>query len=218
MQGDGATPGAPHLSQRTYQQLRDAIVRGEIRPNEHLVETELAERLQTSRTPVRESLQRLASEGLIVGRRRGWAVREHSADEIRQIYEVRAGLEGFAARLAAERGADEQIEEIRRLHTKGEEDLAPSARQRLVDVNDAFHEAIVAAADNESMTKMIRRCRKHFFNYRLAELYTDQEAASSVAGHGAIVDALLRRDGEAAEQAMRQHVTEALVATLARFR
>jgi DNA-binding GntR family transcriptional regulator len=218
MQERRTAPNAAHLSQETYRQLRDAIVRGEIRPNERLVETELAERLQMSRTPVREGLQRLASEGLIVSRRRGWVVREHSAAEIREIYEARTALEGYAARLAAERGSDAQIAEIRKLHDEGDEDISPSAREHLVDVNDAFHESIAAAAGNETLTEMIRRSRKHFFNYRVAELYTEQEAASSVAGHGEIVDALVRRDGAAAEDAMRRHVAEALVSTLARYR
>jgi DNA-binding GntR family transcriptional regulator len=215
MQGERIS-NASHLSQETYRKLRDAIVRGDIRPNERLVETELADRLQVSRTPVREGLQRLVSEGLIVSRRRGWVVREHRAEEIREIYEARTALEGYAARLACERATDEQIEEIRRLHVEGDED--PSARQRLVDVNDALHEAIAAAAGNQTMAEMIRRTRKHFFNYRVAELYSEDEAESSVAGHEAIVQALVKRDGVAAERAMREHVAEALMATLARYR
>ncbi len=214
---NGPGSDSSHLSQQTYRQLRDAIVRGEIRPNERLVETELAERLQMSRTPIREGLQRLASEGLILSRRRGWVVREHSAEEIREIYEARAALEGYAALLAAERGSDEQLAAIKQLHVEGD-DPAPSQREHLVDVNDALHEAIAEAAGNPTLVEMIRRCRKHFFNYRVADQYTDAETASSLAGHEEIVDALVRRDGATAERVMREHVAEALVATLARYR
>jgi len=77
-----------------------------------LIEAELAASLQVSRTPVRESLPRLAAEGLIVSRGRGWVVLEHSADEIREIYDVRAALEGYASLLAAERATPEQVEHI----------------------------------------------------------------------------------------------------------
>src|SRR5579862_6008283 len=100
------------LSIQTYDELRTAIVQGRIRPNQRLIETELAEEYGVSRTPVRESLQRLAAVGLIVAARRGWTVREHSLDEIREIYEVRAALEGYAARLAAERGDTAALRKI----------------------------------------------------------------------------------------------------------
>src|SRR5436190_22723903 len=91
------------LTEAIYEQLRSEIVRGQLRPNERLVEAEIAERLQVSRTPVRESLQRLAADGLVVSRRRGWVVYEHTIDQIRDIYETRIALEGYATRLAAER-------------------------------------------------------------------------------------------------------------------
>jgi DNA-binding GntR family transcriptional regulator len=204
------------LSQETYRQMRDGIVRGEIRPNERLVEADLAERLNVSRTPIREGLQRLASEGLIVSRRRGWVVREHDADEIREIYESRIALEGYAARLAAERATDDELDALRQLHE--EADSSASARVELVEYNDALHEAVCAAARNATLTEMVRRCRKHFFNYRLADQYSESEAEASLAGHDEIIDALLRRDGAAAEDAMRRHVAEALTSALARHR
>ena len=89
-------------SREVYDQLRSEIARGELRPNERLIEADLALRLSVSRTPVRESIQRLAVDGLVVNRRRAWFVREHSPAEITALYEVREALEGYAARLAAE--------------------------------------------------------------------------------------------------------------------
>ncbi len=80
-----------------YQRLRSAIVRGDLRPNERLVEADLAVWLEVSRTPVRECLQRLAAQRLVANRRRGWVVLEHSIEDIREIYGVRAALEGYAA-------------------------------------------------------------------------------------------------------------------------
>src|SRR5690606_9984578 len=103
----GARGDDPRRAHEIYDRLRGDIVHGVLRPNEPLIETELAEQLGVSRTPIRESLQRLASDGLIVYRRRRWYVYEHTADEIREMYEIRAAQEGYAARLAAERGTAE---------------------------------------------------------------------------------------------------------------
>ena len=109
-----ATAGAS-LSADVYWQLRREIVRGELRPNQPLAEVDIAERLNVSRTPVRESMQRLAADGLVISRRRRWLVYEHSKQEIEEIYEVRLALEGYAARLASQRISDAQIEELARL-------------------------------------------------------------------------------------------------------
>src|SRR5579859_8257976 len=103
---------SPNRAAEVYEELRQAIVEGRIRPNERLIELELARALNVSRTPVRESILQLVADGLVVSRRRGWVVREHSPEEIREIYEVRAALEGFAANLAAVRATDEQLAEI----------------------------------------------------------------------------------------------------------
>jgi len=194
-------------SDDVYERLRDAIVTGRARPNERLVEVELAERLAVSRTPIRESLQRLEAEGLVASGRHGWVVREHRSDEIREIYEARAALEGYCARLAAERASEAQLTTIDSLHRDNTVGLSPAARrERLVHFNDQFHDAIIAAARNQRLANMIRGNRTYYFNYRIAELYTDEEAETALSGHDAIVRALLKRDPDAAEREMRSHI------------
>jgi DNA-binding GntR family transcriptional regulator len=213
----GAAPPIS-LSAEVYTRLRDAIVRGEYRPNERLVESDLAEQLQTSRTPVRDALQRLAAERLVVTRRRGWVVHEHTPLEIEEIYEVRAALEGTAARLAAERAADEQLADLVALVTVAEEPAQGTARQRLVDVNETFHEQLVGLARNERLRVLVAVNRRYFFNYRIAELYSDAEAEASIVGHRRIVDALLERRAVDALLAAQEHVMEALAVTLTKVR
>ncbi|MBO0788262.1 MAG: GntR family transcriptional regulator, partial [Actinobacteria bacterium] len=100
------------LTSETCDRLRAEIIRGSIRPNERLVAADLAERLSISRTPVREALQLLEAEGLVVALKRGYMVREHTGTEIREIYEVRAALEGMSARLAAVRASGDAIAAI----------------------------------------------------------------------------------------------------------
>lgn len=212
--------GTPRASRsdEAHDHLRQAILRGEIRPNERLIEVELAERFDISRTPVREVLQRLGAEGLIVRVRRGWRVREHSADEIGEIYEARAALEGYAAALAAARGTQEELARIRAIHEDADSAEPLTAREHLVEVNDAFHEAILDAAHNRRLTELARQSREYYFNHRIASLYSDAEAEASIEQHDAIVRELLERDAPAAEAAVRAHVLHALELIRAKLR
>lgn len=212
-------PGTPvSLASSAYNRLREAILRGELRPNERLVETELADWLELSRTPVREALGRLAFDGLVTSRKRGWAVREHTADEVREIHEVRAALEGMAAFLACARASDEAIAELATFHSsQNPERLAMPPSDYLVEYNEAFHRAVIVAASNERLEHFVRQNREFFFTYRIARLYTRDDSLASLAGHDKIVDALVARDGERAEAAMREHILEARDAIVAKL-
>jgi DNA-binding GntR family transcriptional regulator len=210
----GAQGTKPLRTDDAYEQIRQAIIHGALRPNEHLVEVELAERFSISRTPIREVLQRLSVEGLIVRGRRGWNVREHSRDEIRQLYEVRGSLEGAAARYAAERGSDEEFERIAAVHGRLSPGGATTLREVLVEVNDDFHMAIVDAAGNERLAQLVRQSQEYFFNFRVARLYSDEETIEAVEDHGAILAALLERDADRADRLAREHVVRALELSL----
>ena len=201
-----------------YERLRQAIVTGMVRPNERLVEADLALRLEVSRTPVRESLKKLAAEGLVLNRKCGWVVREHTSKEIREIYEARSALEGYCARLAAERGTESEMWAIASHHSGEDRNLMKSSRERLVEVNDAFHDAVVRAAQNPQLARLVAANRNYYFNFRIASLYTDEEADASLAGHQAIIENLLARDGDRAEREMRRHIDLALAVLLTKLR
>jgi DNA-binding GntR family transcriptional regulator len=192
-----------------YSKLRRAIVHGELRPNQRLIELELAERLHVSRTPVREALQRLAVDQLVASHRRGWIVREHTRDEIQEIYECRSALEGYAARLAAERVSEAELVELEGLvHGTLAETRPP--REWMVEANDAFHDGVIAGARNSSLADLCERSRLYYFNNRIAELYTKEEAAQSRSEHVSLLDAIRNRDAEKAEREARAHVATAL--------
>jgi DNA-binding GntR family transcriptional regulator len=206
------------LAHETFLKLRDDIVAGRIRPNERLIAGDLAEEMQISRTPVREALQLLEAEDLIVGMKRGYVVREHSRDEIVEIYEVRAALEGMAARLVAEKHSAVALGQIEALGAHNDSAASRAERDSLVDLNTAFHAAIIEASGNARLARMNRSNSQHFFNYRIAALYTDEEALAAVRGHAVIVQALRAGDPDAAERAARLHVVDGLNATLAKLR
>jgi DNA-binding GntR family transcriptional regulator len=195
-------------SRGIYETLRAEIVAGVLRPNERLVETELAERLVVSRTPIRESMQRLAAEGLVTNKKRAWVVHEHKPDEIRAIYEVRAALEGFAAGLAATRARPEQLAAIERI---SREPLAEDpGNAKFVDVNDRFHSAVVAAANNPRLAVQVQQSRQFYFNYRIAMAYGPQEVKAATDDHRHVVETLKAGDARKAEEFTRRHIFEAL--------
>ena len=198
------TAGASR-SNEVYEWLRVAIVTGEMRPNEPLIEADLAERLAVSRTPIREGLQRLADGGLIVARKRGWAVREYTPQEVIENSEVRAGLEGYATRLATVRASDEQLAAIAEIHRQRLSIKAVDEKSR-VATNRNFHDTIIAAASNKRLTDAIYRSGQFYFNAPLARLTTEEEMKAGNADHQRIVDAMLGRDPAAAENAMRDHI------------
>ena len=195
------------LAAAAYNGIRDAILRGGLRPNQRIVETQLAEWLKLSRTPVREALGKLASDGLVISERRGWTVRDYSPQEVSEIHEVRAALEGMAAYLACQRGSDEDIARIVAFHKRQDrERLTMPASDYLVEYNETFHQSIVAAAGNPRLQELNRQNREFFFTYRIAKLFSEHDATASVAGHDAVIDALAVRDGERAELEMRNHI------------
>jgi len=202
------------LADGVYQRLRSAIVRGDLRPNERLVEADLALWLEVSRTPVRECLQRLAAERLVANRRRGWVVLEHSIEDIREIYGVRAALEGYAAQLAARQASAEQVERIMALARIDPAGYAEPPRHGFVEYNQQFHDTVVESCGNARLAEAIRRSREYYFNYRIAAVYTAAEVAAAIGGHLAIGQAIQRREPEAAERLARNHVHEALEAAV----
>jgi DNA-binding GntR family transcriptional regulator len=191
-----------------YERLRAEIIRGDLRPREALSEVEIAERLRVSRTPVRESLQRLDSEGLITSHRRRWIVYEHTTAEIREIYEVRAALEGYSARLACQRATEVELAELVELRAEvANSDLESDKR---VDLNEHLHDSVLRFAHNGALLKQARTSRLFFFNRSVAQLYTQADLRVSATQHEALLDAILRRDASAAEAAAREHVEYAL--------
>ncbi|MDX6207712.1 MAG: hypothetical protein QOE24_103 [Frankiales bacterium] len=195
-------------SREVYEQLRAEIAQGLLRPNERLIEVDLAERLSVSRTPIRESIQRLSADGLVFNRRRAWFVREHTHDEIRCYFEVRQALEGYAAGLAARRASPDERRAIVELSraTLGE-DLR---HERFVVVNSRFHTAVAAAAQNPPLNALLAANRDFYFNRRVSAAYDDDDVKVACDEHAALADAVARGAAEEAEGINRRHIARSL--------
>lgn len=203
-----AASSTPRLADRVYDEVRTSIISGGLRPNQRLVETEIAEQLELSRTPVREGLQRLAVDGLVRGERYGWVVHEHTLDEIHDIYETRAALEGYASRLAAERLTEDEIRHIDGIQGVIGDDWGRFSSDEIADINADFHRTILEGCRNERLLALIAKNREFYFNHRVASSYTAEDVAASMVGHQRIIEALTARDGARAEALVREHIHE----------
>ncbi|MBA2696187.1 MAG: GntR family transcriptional regulator [Actinobacteria bacterium] len=207
---EGPASESGSLASTTYTSIRSQILFGELPPNDVLVEAYLAQTYGLSRTPIREALQMLATDGLIVSRRRRWYVRQYDWREIEEIYEVRACHEGLGAYLATEHLDDTSRPTLQELLGNVDVDRQLSDSRQWVIANDRFHGAIVARCGNKRLIDLIDRTKVYYFNRHVAALYSEQDRDRSSQEHADILTAILDGDSSRAEQLARSHVLGAL--------
>ncbi len=188
--------------------LLDAIERGEYAPGARLIETELAARYGVSRTPVREALNRLESQGVLArDARRGMVVASLDYDQLGELYDLREVVEGFAARLAARRASPAEIEVLREMVEADRARVTDSGA--LAQSNKRFHRQLQLASHNRYLIEMLGGMRRSLVLLSGTTLAAPGRGAASVAEHDAIVRALERRDEDGAESATREHIANA---------
>lgn len=193
--------------------IRAQIVAREYKPGERLVQDELAEQLGVSRTPIREALHKLASEGYVVlSPHRGASVTEFSIDELEEIYAVRIGLESYAAFLAAQRITDEELDRIaahlgkmNRVKNRGDINL-------LIRLNREFHVAIYEAAGQQRLSDLIDNYLDLAERYRRMFHSLKDRAEHTVEEHQELFDALQDRDAEQVASLTRVHLAQTAAA------
>jgi DNA-binding GntR family transcriptional regulator len=198
--------------------IREAIVDGRLLPGQRLKEVELARELGISRTPVREALLMLQAEGLVdAAPNRGAVVRSHDAGDLEDLYQLRALLEGFAARRAAANITEAALESLtascERFTT-----IADGAVEELVKENLFFHNVILDASGSRRVTDLVRRVIELPLVYRSYIWYSGDQRLISLHYHRQLTRALESRDGERAELVMKEHVFEARDVLVAHLR
>lgn len=196
-----------------FEVLIAAIERGDIQPGERLQETRLAAQFGLSRTPIREALHRLETLGLAEpGPQRGLIVASISYDRLRQLFAVREGLEKIAMQLAVSAASDEEIALLQRM-VDAEKTLTDS--KVLHDHNRLFHRQIYRSTHNPYLNEMLDNLRIHLSLLRGTTYALPDRAEEAKCEHQAIVDALARRDTDAAQEAACQHIRNGYRARLA---
>lgn len=201
----------PTLVDQVVEAIYRGIKEGRFVPGQRLVEADLTRQLDVSRGPIREALRRLSTEGFVtIEPHKGAIVRKLTRDDVVQVFSVREVLEGFAARLAAENitVADNR----RRLLTIVKEMQAHYDANDLFDYmesNEKFHDFIVEVGGNRYLQTLVSQLRTPLYRYQFNHLMNVASKRNSMDDHKLIADAILKGDGAAAEQAMRNHVANA---------
>ena len=191
-----------------HELLLDAIDRGEFRPGDRLVEAELAERFGVSRTPVREALQRLETQGVLARDGRSLVVASLDHDQLGELYVVRAELEGLAARLAAQHAGPEEIRVLSEMVAR-DRALAGDP-EALARANKRFHHQLHLASHNRYLIQQLEMVRRAMALVATTSLAATGRAARALDEHEAIVHAIEARDGATAEEVIRAHISNAL--------
>lgn len=199
---------APATELACYTRLREAILSGAFMPNEHLVEADLAKMLETGRAAVRGALARLEHEGLVERMPyRGARVRRISETEAIEIVEARAALEALVARQAAKNATPDDVTELHaildelREHSRANDLLAYS------DTNARLHRKIISIAKHSTAERLIATLNAQNVRFQYRTILAPGRPAHSLKEHETIVNAIATGDADAAEAAMRTHLS-----------
>jgi DNA-binding GntR family transcriptional regulator len=202
-------PGRDQLGESAYERIREAIRSGDLEPGHRITESDLAKWLNMSRTPVREAVSRLETEGLLTYvPRQGLTVAQLDYQAVMELYEMREVLEGTAARFAAHHAALAEIETLREMLDL-EADLGESDPKRGAKANRHFHQIIYHAAHNRYLLKTLNALSDSMMLLGDTTLALPGRHATALEEHRAIVDAISARDADRAQQAACNHIRAA---------
>ena len=199
-------------SRDAYALILEAIDMGEYRPGDKLVESDLAERLGVSRTPVREALKRLETQSLLTRSGRSLIVSSLDHNQLSELYAVRTELEGLAARLAAVHAADEEVRVLR--------DMVESDRKLIGDApalaraNRRFHKQIHLSSHNRFLVQQLDLVHRSMALMAVTTLAAAGRDKVAVDEHDRIIQAIEARDPDRAADALRDHIFQAFVTRL----
>lgn len=187
--------------------LREAIVSGVLEPGERLMEIQLAEEMGVSRTPVREAISKLELEGFVIMiPRKGAYVAGVSYKDVKDVFEIRAALEGLAAGLAAQKATQEEIEQMEQaLHYERE----PASLEEMVQSDTDFHALLYKASRNERLIQILGNLREQIQRFRTTSLAVPGRVKNAIQEHRAVADAIARRNVEDARRLATAHIENA---------
>lgn len=190
-----------------FNTLRQAILRGELKPGERLIEIQLANKLGVSRTPIREAIRKLELEGLVLMiPRKGAEVAEITEKSLRDVLEVRRALEELAVQLACEKITKEEIRELERVAKEFQQVVNSSDITEIAEVDVCFHDIIYTATDNQKLIQLLNNLREQMYRYRVEYLKRDGVFPQLIAEHEAIIRHIENNEKEKATEVMCRHI------------
>ncbi|WP_019548912.1 GntR family transcriptional regulator [Streptomyces sulphureus] len=205
-------------AQRAYAEIAERMASGELRPGIWLREESLAASMGISRTPVREALRKLNSEGLVrIERYRGAQVVEWSPEQVAEIYGLRAVIEGYVAAVATQNITEDILSKLEANLVDYDRAIAEggaAARQRAATLNNEFHATLLEATGNNALIHLLTGVLGLALVRRTFLRYTERDLARSAEHHRQLIEALQRRDATSAEMIMKIHIRAAQQAVL----
>ena len=198
-----------------FNTLRQAILRGELKPGERLMEIQLANKLGVSRAPIREAIRKLELEGLVLMiPRKGAEVAEITEKSLRDVLEVRRALEELSVQLACEKITKEEIRELERVAKEFQQVVKSSDITEIAEVDVRFHDIIYTATDNQKLIQLLNNLREQMYRYRVEYLKRDGVFPQLIAEHEAIIRHIENNEKEKATEVMCRHIDNQVEAVI----
>jgi DNA-binding GntR family transcriptional regulator len=196
------------LREQVYNGIKDAIINGELEPGRRLIEEKLAEDMNTSRTPVREAIQKLEKEGLIYKLPRGgFAVKGISEEEVEEVFGLRGVLEGYAGYLATSRIKVEELKTLEEIIKLEEACLKNLNVEEFIRLDSEFHDLLYRAAKNARLYNLLNDLRDYMYRYRVIILRYQRKPQLAVNDHKEMLSSLKAKNARTVEKLVRKHMS-----------
>ena len=190
-----------------FNTLREAILKGDLKPGERLMELQLASKLGVSRTPIREAIRMLEQEGLAVTTpRKGAEVAKMTLKDMEDVLEIRDALDELAVRIACQKISDEQLRPLEDVKELFEKSTQTGNVKKIAEADVSFHDVIYEATGNPKLVTLLNNLREQVYRYRVEYIKDPKNYPTLIAEHEAILDSLKNRDVKNAVEAMHVHV------------
>ena len=190
-----------------FNTLREAILKGELKPGERLMELQLASKLGVSRTAIREAIRMLAFEGLAVTiPRKGAEVAKMTVKDMEDVLEVREALDELAAKIACNKITEEQLQALSKVKDAFEESTKTTDIKQIAMYDEKFHDVIYESTGNVRLVNLLNNLREQIYRYRVEYLKNVEVYPRLIKEHETILKALQDRNQELVVEAMRDHV------------
>lgn len=190
-----------------FHTLREAILKGELKPGERLMELQLAAKLGVSRTPIREAIRMLELEGLAVTvPRKGAEVAKMTEKDMEDVLQIRRALDELAVGLACDNMTEERLAELHEALIRFEESIETGDVKQIAQKDIEFHEVIYQTADNTKLVNLLNNLREQMYRYRVEYLKDENSYAALIEEHKNIFRCLQNRDKAQVTRATSEHV------------
>ena len=191
-----------------FNTLREAILKGELKPGERLMELQLAAKLGVSRTPIREAIRMLEQEGLAITiPRKGAIVVGMTEKDMQDVLEIREALEELSVQVACDKITEEEIARLRENMENFEESLKSGDLKRMAEADVEFHDVIYQATDNPKLINMLNNLREQMYRYRVEYLKNPSNHEQLLREHEAIYRGIMEKDKDAVTEMIRKHIS-----------